>query len=70
MLKKIVMPGAGQTTDRLIIGKWLKSEGDTISRGDILLEVETDKAVMPVESFASGILLKISQLRQYMSETL
>jgi pyruvate/2-oxoglutarate dehydrogenase complex dihydrolipoamide acyltransferase (E2) component len=59
MLKKIVMPGAGQTTDRLTIGRWLKSVGDTVIRGDVLLEVETDKAIMPLESFASGILLKI-----------
>jgi pyruvate/2-oxoglutarate dehydrogenase complex dihydrolipoamide acyltransferase (E2) component len=59
MLKKIIMPGAGQTTDQLTIAKWLKSEGDTIIRGDILLEIETGKAIMPLESFASGILLKI-----------
>ena len=59
MLKKIVMPDAGQTAEQLIIVKWLKSIGDTIARGDVLLEVETGKAVMPVESFANGILLKI-----------
>jgi len=58
MVKKIVMPSAGQTTDQLTIIKWLKSVGDAITRGDVLLEVETDKAVMPVESFTSGILLK------------
>jgi len=59
MLKKILMPDAGQTAEQLIIVKWLKSVGDTIARGDVLLEVETGKAVMPVESFTNGILLKI-----------
>ena len=52
------MPGAGQTTDQLTVIKWHKLTGDTIKRGDILLEIETDKAVMPIESFANGILLK------------
>jgi pyruvate dehydrogenase E2 component (dihydrolipoamide acetyltransferase) len=59
MLKKIVMPGAGQTADHLIITKWYKSVGDRVARGEVLLEVETGKAVMPVESFAEGTLLKI-----------
>ena len=59
MLKKIVMPNAGQTTDRLTVTRWLKSVGDLVTRGDVLLEVETDKATLQVESFAAGILLKI-----------
>lgn len=41
------------------IVKWLKKEGDSISAGDILAEVETDKAVMEMEAYESGILLKI-----------
>ena len=58
MLKKITMPSAGQTTDCLLITRWHKKEGDPVARGDILFEVETDKAVLPVESFAKGKLLK------------
>ena len=58
MLKKITMPPGGQNTDQLMIAKWRKQVGDPVKRGDILLEVETDKAVLEVESFAEGTLLK------------
>lgn len=44
------------------IVKWLKKEGDSISPGDILAEVETDKAVMEMEAYDSGVLLKIIHL--------
>ncbi|MEG1850115.1 MAG: biotin/lipoyl-containing protein, partial [Oscillospiraceae bacterium] len=60
MVKQIKMPSAGQTTDAAVITKWLVSPGDTVKRGDILLEAETDKAVLPVESFAAGIVLECS----------
>ncbi len=43
------------------IVKWIKKEGDSISPGDILAEVETDKAVMEMEAYDSGVLLKIIQ---------
>lgn len=59
MLNKITMPSAGQTTDTLTIVRWVKSVGEPVKRGDILLEVETDKANLEVESFAKGTLLKI-----------
>ncbi len=38
--------------------RWLKKEGDTVEKGEVLLEIQTDKAVLEVESFASGTLLK------------
>jgi pyruvate dehydrogenase E2 component (dihydrolipoamide acetyltransferase) len=59
MIKEIKMPSAGQTTDTATIAKWLVAKGDNVKRGQILLEVETDKAVLPVESFASGIVIDI-----------
>lgn len=59
MIQNIKMPSAGQTTDELFIVKWLKQEGDSVDRGDVLLEIETDKANVEVESFAKGTLLKI-----------
>lgn len=59
MLKKILMPSGGQTTDEMLILKWNKNQGDVIKRGDILFEIETDKASMSVESFTDGILLGI-----------
>jgi len=58
MLHKITMPDAGQTTDQLVIARWLKQVGDPIARGEALLEVETDKATLTVESFAPGKLLR------------
>src|SRR5690606_24784259 len=40
------------------IVRWLKSEGDAVSSGDVVAEVETDKATMELESFLEGVLLK------------
>ncbi|HEV2487357.1 MAG TPA: dihydrolipoamide acetyltransferase family protein [Terracidiphilus sp.] len=57
MLTTINMPDGGQNTDQLLVVSWKKQLGDSIKRGDILLEVETDKAVLEIESFAEGILL-------------
>ncbi len=59
MLQGVRMPALGQTTDELRILSWLKKEGDAIERGEPLFEVETDKATLEVEAFASGILRKI-----------
>ena len=58
MITKIPMPSGGTNTDRLRVIAWKKQVGDQVSRGDVLLEVETDKAVLEVESFARGTLLK------------
>lgn len=59
MANEIKMP---QLSDTMSSGKiivWKKNEGDTVTRGDILAEVETDKANLEIESFQSGILLKV-----------
>jgi len=58
MLHKILMPSGGQTTDELTLVKWNKTVGEMIRKGDILFEVETDKAILSVESFAEGKLLR------------
>ena len=55
----IAMPKPGQFTEECTIVKWLKREGDRVAQGDILFEIETDKANMEVESFFEGTLLKI-----------
>jgi pyruvate dehydrogenase E2 component (dihydrolipoamide acetyltransferase) len=60
MLTKIIMPSGGQTTDEMLILKWNKKIGDFVKKGDILFEIETDKAAMTVESFAEGTLLAIN----------
>ncbi len=56
MTHTILMPDLGQTTTEGKILKWLKHPGERISKGDHLLEVETDKVIMEVESYVSGYL--------------
>ena len=60
MVTPIVMPKFGQMTEDSAIVEWLKKEGDTVAKGDVLFLVETDKSVMEVESFSAGTLLKIA----------
>ena len=55
----ITMPKMSDTMQEGTIASWLKKEGDEISSGDILAEVETDKATMELESYEDGILLHI-----------
>lgn len=57
MATPIVLPKLGNTVESSIILEWHKSIGDAVSEGDILVEVETDKATMEVESPVSGTLL-------------
>lgn len=57
--KPILMPKFGQTVEESTIVKWHKAVGDEVSKGDILFEIETDKAVLESESFVDGTLLKI-----------
>ncbi len=56
----VTMPQLGMAQDAGKIVSWLKSPGDAVSRGDALFEVETDKAVMEVESPADGFLTGVS----------
>jgi pyruvate dehydrogenase E2 component (dihydrolipoamide acetyltransferase) len=59
MAQAVIFPKLGQTMEEGLIVKWLKQEGDVVGKGDILFEIETDKANLEVESFFEGILLKI-----------
>jgi pyruvate dehydrogenase E2 component (dihydrolipoamide acetyltransferase) len=56
----VIMPKLGQTVEESTILKWHKKVGDKVSKGDVLFEIETDKAVLDVESFVEGTLLKIT----------
>src|SRR4051812_6347878 len=56
---KVVMPKLSEQMETGKIIKWLKNEGDRINSGDILAEVETDKADVEMEAFGSGVLRKI-----------
>jgi len=59
MVTKVILPKLGQTMEEGTIVEWLKSEGDTIGRGDVLFQVESDKAVLEVEAKTKGVLQKI-----------
>ncbi len=59
MAEIINMPRLSDTMEEGVVAKWLKNVGDTIEEGDILAEIETDKAVMEFESFHEGVLLHI-----------
>ena len=54
----IRMPELGTTVDTVVLVSWLKSEGDAVERGEVLCEVETDKAMTELESVAGGVLLR------------
>lgn len=58
MATEITMPKLSDTMTEGQLGAWRKSVGERIERGDIIAEVETDKATMDLEAFASGILLE------------
>ncbi|KEP71659.1 pyruvate dehydrogenase [Thioclava dalianensis] len=59
MATKILMPALSPTMEEGTLAKWLKKEGDTVSSGDILAEIETDKATMEFEAVDEGVLGKI-----------
>ncbi|MGQ0607836.1 MAG: dihydrolipoamide acetyltransferase family protein [Chloroflexota bacterium] len=58
MVRPILMPRPGQMTEECTLLTWQKAEGDHITRGDVLFEIETDKAVMEIEAFDAGVLLR------------
>lgn len=60
MPKEVVMPALGMAQETGVLVAWLKAEGDEVSKGEMLMEVETDKAVVEVEAAASGTLVNIT----------
>jgi pyruvate dehydrogenase E2 component (dihydrolipoamide acetyltransferase) len=58
MATPILMPKQGNSVESCLIVAWKKQKGDTVKEGDVICEVETDKAVMDVESTVSGVLLE------------
>jgi len=59
LLQEVLLPRLGQTVESAIIENWQVKEGDTVKKGDILLEITTDKATLEVEAFVQGTVLKI-----------
>ena len=55
----ILMPALSPTMEKGNLAKWLKKEGDAIKSGDVIAEIETDKATMEVEAVDEGVLAKI-----------
>ncbi|MCK6623574.1 MAG: 2-oxo acid dehydrogenase subunit E2 [Anaerolineae bacterium] len=58
-MAEITMPRLSDTMSEGAVGQWLKKPGDRVEVGDIIAEIETDKAVMELEAFDAGTLLKI-----------
>jgi pyruvate dehydrogenase E2 component (dihydrolipoamide acetyltransferase) len=59
MATKIMMPKLSDTMEEGVILKWLRKEGDKIKQGEIIAEIESDKADMELEAYDSGVLRKI-----------
>jgi pyruvate dehydrogenase E2 component (dihydrolipoamide acetyltransferase) len=59
MISEVVMPQMGADMQEGTILRWLKREGDAVQRGEIIAEIETDKANVEIEAYESGILRRI-----------
>lgn len=59
MAIKITMPALSPTMEKGTLAKWLVKEGDSIESGDVIAEIETDKATMEVEAVDEGVIAKI-----------
>src|ERR1700744_218103 len=55
----ILMPALSPTMEKGTLAKWLKKEGDKVKSGDVIAEIETDKATMEVEAVDEGTLARI-----------
>lgn len=60
MATRVIMPALGmaQETGRLV--QWLKQEGEPVTKGEALMEIETEKSVVEIEAPASGILANVT----------
>src|SRR4249920_2237765 len=59
MPTNILMPALSPTMEKGNLAKWVKKEGDKVAPGDVIAEIETDKATMEVEAVDEGTLAKI-----------
>src|SRR5207237_10688000 len=58
-MSEIAMPRLSDTMEEGTIARWLKKPGDEVKKGDVLAEIETDKATMELEAYDSGVLEQI-----------
>ena len=59
MAVEVVMPQMGADMTEGVLVRWLKAPGDTVERGDVIAEIETDKATVELESFDAGVLRQV-----------
>src|SRR2546423_11094016 len=59
MATQVVMPKLSPTMEEGQVARWLKKEGDKVSMGEPLAEIDTDKATMEMQALSSGVLRKI-----------
>jgi pyruvate dehydrogenase E1 component beta subunit len=59
MTVNVLMPALSPTMEQGKLAKWLKNEGDEVKAGDVIAEIETDKATMEVEAIDEGVLARI-----------
>ena len=60
MATEVIMPALEMSQEQGVLVRWLKAEGEFVARGEPLMEIETDKAVMEIEAAASGILSNVT----------
>src|SRR5204863_9725980 len=59
MASEVMMPKLSPTMEEGLVSRWLKKEGDRVSMGEPLAEIDTDKATMEMQALTSGVLRKI-----------
>ena len=59
MASQVIMPKLSPTMEEGVVSRWLKKEGDKVSMGEPLAEIDTDKATMEMQALANGVLRKI-----------
>lgn len=59
MAVKVIMPQAGQDLETGTVKHWLKAEGETVVKGESIVQIETEKIAVDVEAPAAGVLLRI-----------
>ena len=59
MSKELTMPMLGEVMEEGTIACWLVEEGQSVDKGEMILEIETDKSVFEIESPASGVVTKL-----------
>src|SRR6266545_989723 len=60
MPTNVIMPALGMDQDKGTLVRWIKQEGDSVAKGEPIMEVETDKVLVEIEATASGVLANVS----------